>query len=211
MATRPRPVKTSRLARNLKIAAAATALLAAIAAVVAAVRPSSADDKANTTGSYNTGSYNSGGINCTASGSGATAHCVEQLMADDTLTDPQFRREMANLSTAAPAAQGPYEYVVVDTGKLGLKVRTGPEATDEQFGSAANRSIIWAECQMRSAFDADPSMKAGPVWLKIHWPSTTGTQWANSQPKDPVQGWVFAGYVIPAGHNGRVPACGSTS
>lgn len=49
-------------------------------------------------------------------------------------------------------------------------------------------------------------MKVGPVWLKIHWPHTTGTQWANSQPKDPTEGWVFA---VPARHNGTIPTSNS--
>lgn len=216
------PRRTSRLGRNLKIIAAVAALLTAVGGVVAAVQPFSGDDKPNTEKSAGSGTgnvnnsgdgnnigNNDGGNSCTASGTGATAHCVQQLMADKTLADPQFRSEMAKVSTAPPPAQGPYQYVVVDTGELGLKVRTGPELNDEQFGSAGNRSIIWAECQLRSNFNADPSMKVGPVWLKIHWPHTTGTQWANSQPKDPAQGWVFAGYVIAAGHNGTIPTCNS--
>ncbi|MFC9694338.1 hypothetical protein ACFTSF_37690 [Kribbella sp. NPDC056951] len=222
------PRRTSHLGRNLKIAAAVAALLTALGGVLAAVQPFSGDDKSSAdkpastssgTGNVsnsggdnnigNTGSNNSGGNNCTASGTGSTAHCVQQLMADETLTDPQFRTEMAKVSTNQPPAAGPYQYVVVDTGKLGLKVRTGPELNDEQFGSAGNRSILWADCQLKSNFNADPSMKVGPVWLKIHWPHTTGTQWANSQPKDPAQGWVFAGYAIPAGHNGTIPTCSS--
>lgn len=223
--TPPRP--TTRLGRNLKIAAAVAALLTALGGFLAAVQPFSGDDKSNAdkpastnsgTGNGNsgddnnignTGSNNSGGNNCTASGTGSTAQCVQQLMADETLTDPQFRTEMAKVSTNPPPATGPYQYVVVDTGKLGLKVRTGPEMNDEQFGSAGNRSILWADCQLKSNFNADPSMKVGPVWLKIHWPHTTGTQWANSQPKDPAQGWVFAGYAVPAGHNGTIPTCNS--
>lgn len=115
---------------------------------------------------------------------------------------------MEGVSTEKPPAKGPYQYVVVGTSDLGLKVRTGPDLYDSQIGSAGNRSIVWAECQKRSGFDADPSMKVGPVWLKIHWPSNTpGTQFANSEPKNPVQGWVFRGYAIPAGHNGNIPAC----
>lgn len=204
------PPRTSRLGRNLKIAAATAALLTAIGGLVAAVQPFSGQDKPNADKpASNIGSNNAGGNNCTASETGAAVHCVQLLMADETLTDPQFRSEMAKLSTAPPPDKGPYQYVVVDTGKLGLKVRTGPELNDEQFGSAGNRSILWAECQLRSNFNADPSMKVGPVWLKIHWPNTTGTQWANSQPKDPAQAWVFAGYVVPAGHNGTIPTCNS--
>ncbi|GAA1704117.1 hypothetical protein GCM10009745_59530 [Kribbella yunnanensis] len=164
----------------------------------------------NTSGSNNTGSNNSGGntVVCPATDSGAVTNCpLQQIMGDETLTDPEFRKQIAAVSTDAPAAPAPYQFVVVDTGKLGVKVRTGPETSDMQFGSAGNRSILWVDCQVRSSFDADPTTGAGPVWLKVRWPNTTGTEWANSQPRDPARGWVYRGYAIPAGHNGDIPAC----
>ncbi|MFI5734871.1 hypothetical protein ACIA49_32460 [Kribbella sp. NPDC051587] len=181
------------------VAAAVLALGTLIGGVAAFVKHD--DGPAN---SDNTGTVGNNGCNINGDQSSCT---VQQIMGDETLTDPEFRKEMAKASTAAPAGAGPYQFVVVDTGKLGLMVRTGPEADDEQFGSVGNRGIVWADCQQRSSFNGDPSMGVGPVWLKIHWPQTTGKEFANSQPKDPARGWVFRGYVIPAGHNGKIPNC----
>lgn len=147
-----------------------------------------------------------GNTACAASAPGAVANC-QRILTNEELTDAELRRQMAGISKSKPAADGPYPFVVVDTGSIGLVVRTGPEKNDEQFGSAANRSILWVDCQRRSSFDPAPTLNAGPVWLKIHWPKTTGTQWAKSQPKDPAQGWVYRGYTIPVGHDGSIRSC----
>jgi hypothetical protein len=198
------PPDKPRFSRGVKLGAAAVTAIAALLGSIAAFGGHDEPPAPQTNGNQS----NVGGDGCTATGQNSQCSVeVKRVLDDETLTDPDFRKELAKVSTAAPPAVGPYQFVVVETGKIGLKVRSGPGAKDEQIGSTGNRSIVWAECQQTSDFNADPSMNIGPIWVKIHWPATTGTGFANSQPKDPANGWVFRGYLVAAGHNGNIPAC----
>ncbi|GAB6902098.1 hypothetical protein [Kineosporia succinea] len=108
----------------------------------------------------------------------------------------------------APTGPGPWPLVVVADATLGLKVRSSGYADGVQIGSAAFRSSVWATCRADTGFDPEPGDSTGALWYRITWPTTgPGTEFGNSSPSDPHQGWVYGGLVAPAGHDGNLPTC----
>jgi hypothetical protein len=130
---------------------------------------------------------------------------------DPELTDEQLAAQLRKENTQT---DGPWRFMVLftETSRTdpGLKVRSGPGMDGHQIGSLGNRQTLWAECDVHSGFNplrGDPQ-DAGDRWLKIHWPSTEPERDVRtSDVSDPVQGWVYAGLVVPNGHNGQLPAC----
>ncbi|MEU4396778.1 hypothetical protein [Kribbella sp. NPDC023855] len=182
------------------------AVIAAIGGLLGGIAAFSKDEPAQKTDD-NTSSV--GGDGCIAVGPNSQCSTkLNDVLRDGKISDADFKQKLAPTSTAPPTGNGPYLFVVIDTADLGLKVRSGPRAKDQQIGTSANRTVVWADCEQKSDFDPDPSLDTGPRWLKIHWPNKTpGGQFFNSEPGAPAQGWVHRGYVIPAGHNGNIKPC----
>lgn len=128
----------------------------------------------------------------------------QNSITEDT-TDEQIRSK-AKEYTLRPAGAGPFPYLVVDTAELGLKIRSTGGRDGRQIGSAANRSTLWVDCQLDTGFA--PNNDGVALWLRVRWPNTLETkEFYNSQVSDTHQGWAFAGYAVPAGHDGTIPAC----
>jgi hypothetical protein len=193
------------------------AVVAAIGALLSGIGAFGGDGPANAdsnngNGNTNTVGGGSGNGNCimisNGSNNGQSCITLSAALSDPKISDEQIKQALQK-TAAQPAGNGPWQYVVLDTEAYGgLKVRSGPTRNDVQIGSAGNRAILWAECQMTSDFDPDRTLPTGPVWVRIHWPNATPTkEFFNSQPADPVVGWVHRGYAYPAGHDGKIPTC----
>jgi hypothetical protein len=105
---------------------------------------------------------------------------------------------------------GPWPYIVVNTGDQGLYARSTDDIDSERLGAAANRSIVWVDCVSTSDFTppvADPS-NVGPTWLKIRWPNDRqSSQFFSSEPTNASHAYVYSGFAIPLGHSRQIPAC----
>jgi hypothetical protein len=123
--------------------------------------------------------------------------------------DRQFRKEaLERYSGTNPTGIGPWAFVVVDTADRGLKARNSDLKAGAQIGTAANRSVIWAECANISPFDPEPALGTGGRWLKIKWPNNKQTkEFFNSEPGQTLSAHVFSYYAVPVGHNGKIPEC----
>jgi hypothetical protein len=107
-----------------------------------------------------------------------------------------------------PPPSSPAAFRVVNTGDMGLKVRTSGATDGVQIGSAAQDAVVWVNCRATTDFDPVLDDQTGASWFLIRWPSTVpGSSFRNSEPGGPAQGWIYAGYTLPAGHNGQVPSC----
>jgi hypothetical protein len=123
-------------------------------------------------------------------------------------SDAEVRKAAAGFAGTPPPGDGPAPFRVVDTEEKGLKVRTTPDLAGIQIGSAANGTTVWADCAAETGFDPELRDGAGPRWLHVRWPDTKpGTTFRNSDPANPLQGWVYAGFTVPAGHNGQIRPC----
>jgi hypothetical protein len=123
------------------------------------------------------------------------------------LTREQAQLKARAYASVAPPAHQPAPFVVIDAPKH-LWVRSSGTTTGHHIGAAYDGSTVWADCQITTDFDPDPSDDAGAVWLRIHWPTEKpNDKLASSQPSDRFAGWVYAGQTVPAGHNGKIPIC----
>lgn len=119
----------------------------------------------------------------------------------------EVRAAAQRYTDVAPPA-GPAPFRVVDAGEKGLKVRTTGTLEGTQVGSAADGAVLWASCRAVTDFDPVLTDDIGAEWLLVQWPTAVpGSEFRNSEPGSPERGWVYAGYTVPAGHNGRVPEC----
>jgi hypothetical protein len=107
-----------------------------------------------------------------------------------------------------PGAEGPWPFVVAGVGDVGLIVRTSGERSGRQIGSAGNGATVWAQCLLDTGFNPSGTNRQGSSWAMIRWPNRVPVRtFFNSAPTDPAQGWVYVGYLVPAGHNGHIPDC----
>jgi hypothetical protein len=119
-------------------------------------------------------------------------------------TDAEFKSELTKSATPAPADPGPWPFVVVDTGDLGLFARSGNEVNAERLGTALNRTIIWADCVATSSFapaDATGDNAVGPLWLKVRWAAVGPMQNSVSEPTEQATAWMYRGLAVPLQHN----------
>jgi hypothetical protein len=182
-----------------------SALILAITGLVAVFRPAS--DAGGKTGT------NTGNSNCIVQDS-SDVRCPQGFPPkppDPQLTDDETAAQLRRANTQT---SGPWPFMVLHTdaspAEKGLKVRNSPVLVGHQIGTANNRQTLWVECEARTGFDPErgTDRDVGDRWLEIHWPATVpGKDVRNSSVGDPVQGWVYAGYAFPNGHNGTVPAC----
>lgn len=185
-------------------------------AIVVTVITSSGDggQNADISGSGNNVNQNSGTQN-QASGTcgqiGTGNSCVVQLqtLAKETPTDDQFKTELAKRSTAAPSPDGPWAFVVIDTGDLGLFARSGNVARADRIGYAINRELVWADCVATIDFTPpEPINNVGPRWLKVRWKTDQPNgNHQLSDPGDTKRAWMYRGLTVPFGHNGAIPSC----
>lgn len=97
-------------------------------------------------------------------------------------------------------------YLVVAPGHL--FVRTSAAADGRRAGAAWDKTLVYAGCSVTSDFDPVLDDDVKGVWIKIRWPRLDpGDDMRSSQPSDPLQGWIYGGRVVPAGHNGQLRTC----
>lgn len=122
-------------------------------------------------------------------------------------TSEEARALAARYANVKPSPKGPWAFYVLDT-QIGLKVRTSGVQAGVQIGSAGDGALVWAECRQITSFAPPAEFPVGPRWLRIRWPNNNPTKkFMDSSPEDPYTGYVYEGYVVPAGHNGHIPAC----
>jgi hypothetical protein len=146
---------------------------------------------------------------------GDNSSCVVQLersvesLSEMAATDDELKAALARQATGSPSGDGPWPFIVVDTGTQGLFARTTNEVRADRVGVAANRSIVWADCVATSGFTpAQPRHDFGPKWLRVRWKSNQPTQaFLQSDPSDPKRAWMYLGYTMPYKHDGQIPPC----
>lgn len=146
--------------------------------------------------------------------------CVIQIQdfitqADKAADDEKsFKDALAARSTSAPTGSGPWPFVVVDTvidGKnYGLYARTTNGVQAERQGTAANHSIIWADCVATSDYtpiDVTGDNNVGPKWLRVRWNPAGPMDRSVSEPNATKSAWMYRGATVPVEHNGEIPTC----
>jgi hypothetical protein len=134
-----------------------------------------------------------------------------QDFTDEVGTNPTpeaVERAAAEFENVKPEGDPPWPFYVV-VGDIGLQVRNSGEVDGRQIGSAGNNTTLWVMCRMHTDFDPPARRDVGSSWLKVRWPVNTPevSTFFNSSPTDPFTGYVYEGYLFPAGHNGAVPNC----
>jgi hypothetical protein len=131
-------------------------------------------------------------------------------------TDDDLKAKLAKNATAAPAtlSPSPWPFIVVDTvGKNGvddgLYARTTNQTVAERLGTAAGRSLVWADCIatgfLPPAFGSLTDV--GPLWLNVRWTPVEPTQRSVSEPTGTQHAWMYRGGLVPFKHNGDIPPC----
>ncbi|MGI5504610.1 hypothetical protein [Lentzea sp. CA-135723] len=136
---------------------------------------------------------------------------AEKIAASDEVA---FKAELAKRSQKAPGVDGPWPFVVVDTiiddRNWGLYARTTNRALAERQGTAANHSVIWADCVATSDYtptDVTGDNNVGPKWLRVRWAPVDPTQRSVSEPSEERRSWMYRGAAVPLEHNGEIPEC----
>ena len=152
---------------------------------------------------------NRGGNNCSQHSSCTITTEVKQILQNPGADDATVRKQLLDAGRGRkPTGTGPWPFVVLDTGEVGLEVRNDPGRPGRQIGSLGARTIGWVDCQIRNDFDPGGGSNPGPVWYRLRWPTNRqGVKFQNSQPSDTFRGWGYAGYLVPAGHDGSIPPC----
>ncbi|SDS49571.1 hypothetical protein [Actinoplanes derwentensis] len=137
---------------------------------------------------------------------------------DVNIQSQEFQREAAGLSRAeaereaakyqgiTPPAGVPAPFLVL--APRHLWVRSSAAVDGYHIGAAFDQVIVWVDCSSVSGFDPDVSDEVEAKWLRVRWPTDRRNEdlWS-SQPSDKYVGWIYAGLVLPSGHNGQVPPC----
>lgn len=152
--------------------------------------------------------------------SGQSTCTVQQAVQDvekaekATSDEASFKAELAKKSQDSPSSDGPWPFVVVDTvidGKnWGLYARTTNQRLAERQGTAANHSVIWADCVATSDYtptDVTGDNNVGPQWLRVRWAPVDPLQRSVSEPNEEHRSWMYRGATVPLEHNGKIPEC----
>ena len=145
---------------------------------------------------------NQNGVICIAD----EAHCY-------TLPDPQesdaqeLLNEAARFADVPPEGEGPWPFAVAGS-DIGLKVRSTNVLEAVQLGGIAELHSAWVDCVETTGFDPDPTTGVGPRWYRVRWAhQEPSDEFHQSDPGADTTAWAYAGYLVPVGHNGDVPAC----
>ncbi|MEU1884848.1 hypothetical protein [Micromonospora sp. WMMD987] len=167
-------------------------------------------DSGEDEGAGNSQSQHGGTNNKQAQGGGQAADVINnanifQQGARD-LTREEALQQAGKYADVPPPAGDIAPYLVVAPGHL--FVRTSPDTDGRRVGAAWDKTLVYAGCTTTTDFDPVLDDEVPAVWIKIHWPRLDpGDDMRSSQPSDPLQGWVYAGRLVPAGHNGRIRTC----
>lgn len=199
------------LARPTLYWTAAGALVAVLTlglAVALAIWPS--DDRADgtTVQQQQSGHSGNGDIQVNGDLNGNVYSNAEEFQDEAKGLTPSEAADAAKkYQNVAPPTGQPAPYLVVGAPR-GLWVRSTGTVEGFHVGAAINGAVVWAECRRTTTFDPDPADHAGPVWLRIRWPTDEPNEaLATSQPSSPHTSWVYTGHTVPSGHNGAVPEC----
>jgi hypothetical protein len=92
-----------------------------------------------------------------------------------------------------------------------LKVRSSGKADGQQIGTADDSTLIYVDCRAHTGFVPhvlESRNQADDKWLRVRWPNATPTtKYFISSADDAFSGYVYEGFVLPAGHNGNIPGC----
>lgn len=128
---------------------------------------------------------------------------------DDTKLKQQLRA--GSNASQPPQGNGPWPFVVVDTGTLGLFARTSDTVQATHVGYSANDSIVWVNCVTTSDFtppDVSGDDNVGPKWAQVRWkPLPNGTDRGISEFNQTQTAWMYSGTLAPLGQNGNVHSC----
>lgn len=164
------------------------------------------------------GTGNSANQNCAEVGDNSTCTVeqakenldeVKAMASDDTELRARLRGQPG--ASTSPNGIGPWPFVVVDTGDLGLYARTTNLAQAVRVGTAANWSTVWADCIAETGFtppDVTGETAVGPKWLQVRWKhlSDSGAR-GHSEPTETQRAWMYRGATEPLQHNGDIPRC----
>jgi hypothetical protein len=143
----------------------------------------------------------------------AEAYAALNLAEDAAASDDTRLREVLAAhprSRTRPMGNGPWPFVVIDTGNAGLLARSTNDDTAQRVGVAPNHRIVWADCVTVSGFTPpglDAATSAGPTWLRVRWKHQNTLAKADSHPAEQETAWMYRGYLEPLQHNGAVPRC----
>ncbi|HEX6361000.1 hypothetical protein [Actinophytocola sp.] len=127
--------------------------------------------------------------------------------------DTEMRKQLraAPDATKPPTGSGPYPFLVVDTGDLGLFARTSNVVNGVRVGNSGNHELVWADCMEQSDFtpsDVSGETNVGPLWVQVRWKHLDGGQVRGlSEPNETQTAWMYRGDLEPVGHNGDIPTC----
>ena len=189
--------------KNTMLIATVIAALAGLVAIIVAVWPSDSDQPSQT----NTAGSNSCIVN--GSASSCTVNSGAEILSDPNAEWKEIQRQLLEAGKGrVPTGTGPWQFAVLGTGNLGLKVRNDPGRSGVQIGSLGEKSTAWVDCQLRNDFDAGGAGGPGPIWYRVRWPNQSPTSaFFNSEPASPYIGWAYKGYLTPVGQDGSVPQC----
>lgn len=158
-------------------------------------------------GSGNQRSVSEGDHHCSLDGDHSQLSCDENILDPVTANEKDVRAEVARFADEPPRGDGPWQFVVLDTG-IGLKVRSTNRIEAEQLGGLQEQHYAWVDCYAVSDFDADPTTGRGPIWYRVRWgQQEPSLDFFESDPGAGTRAWAYAGYLQPWGHNGDIPEC----
>jgi hypothetical protein len=184
----------------------AAGVVVAVATLIYAIwsGTDSGDDRAQAqSGSGNV----QGGDNSINAGRDIVIH-AEQLKEETRgMTRQEAEQAASRYAEVNPVVGQANPYLVIEAPSH-LWVRSSGTVTGYHIGAAHNGSLVWVDCVATTDFDPELTDTTGPVWLRVRWPTDQpNDDIKSSQPSDRYVGWVYSRYTVPAGHNGRVPAC----
>lgn len=213
-------ILTHRLSRWMVIFGALSVAATVAGIVLAGCGPSDpAPGGVNVPGNSNTVNAPSGncanvsGGNCVVELSPTLSHELTDASTAAGSDDGKFRQQLSQLPDAdkQPAGPGPWPFVVVDTGDLGLFARTSDTVNATRVGNAGNRSIVWVDCIAQSDFtppDVSGVNDVGPQWVQVRWKHLpSGTDRGLSEPTEAQTAWMYRGALLPLGSNGDIRKC----
>lgn len=193
------------ISRKTLIWTAISACVAALTLAVAFFRPDSAGGSRQS--QSGTGNQQAGSDSVNISGNG---NVVEFQKGAKNLSIEEAKKFAEKYASIPPSPGEPAAFMVVGAPKH-LYIRSSGKVDGHRVGFVYNESIIWADCRATTGWDGDPMDSAPDVWLRIRWNTDKPNSNAgNSEPSGQYQAWAYAGYTVPAGHNGDIPECDGT-